>query len=72
MDPSKREFESDSVRKKQKWPIYLYLGASTLWNNTSYYNQGCFRVGKKKRVKLSLQQAMKAHRVVRRRGSHIF
>jgi hypothetical protein len=25
-----------------------------------------------KNVKLSLQQAMKAHRVVRRRGSHIF
>jgi hypothetical protein len=25
-----------------------------------------------KKVKLSLQQAMKAHRVVKRRGTHIF
>jgi hypothetical protein len=27
---------------------------------------------KGKKVKLSLQQAVQAHRVVRRRGSHIF
>jgi hypothetical protein len=27
---------------------------------------------KKKKVKLSLEQAVEAHRIVRRRGSHIF
>jgi hypothetical protein len=30
------------------------------------------RKKKKKKAKLSLQQALEAHRVVRRRGSHIF
>jgi hypothetical protein len=29
-------------------------------------------IQKKKKVMLSLQQAVEAHRVVRRRGSHIF
>jgi hypothetical protein len=40
-----------------------------LWTLLSYWR---YWIKVKKKVKLSLQQAVKAHKIVRRRGSHIF